>query len=105
MEFSGSANLDSEDEHIPGLHSDLDISDQGNVVLVNSKDVGTLPRRPATVSSPFLFSISNLFTTIPVYIIIRCLNNICVRVCMCVYCVRVYCVYVCVCCVRCEYVM
>ncbi|KAF6034196.1 DFNB31 [Bugula neritina] len=46
--MSGSANLDSEDEHIPGLHSDLDISDQGNVVLVNSKDVGTLPRRPAT---------------------------------------------------------
>ena len=47
----GSNDDDSEDDRIPGLHSDVDNTDSGNVVLVKSRDVGTLPRRHRKVGS------------------------------------------------------
>ena len=34
----------SEENRIPGLHTDTEASDAENVVLVRSKEVGTLPR-------------------------------------------------------------
>ena len=34
----------SEEDRIPGLHTDTEASDAENVVLVRSKEVGTLPR-------------------------------------------------------------
>ena len=46
--FVGGSNEEpesaSEEDRIPGLHTDTEASDAENVVLVCSKEVGTLPR-------------------------------------------------------------
>ena len=45
LEYVAGSNEEDSDEYIPGLDDDLDNTDPGNVVLVRSKEVGTLPRR------------------------------------------------------------
>ncbi|XP_067940786.1 whirlin-like isoform X2 [Watersipora subatra] len=57
--ISGSNEEDSDIELLPGLHSDREAKDNSNVVLVGSKQVGTLPRREHKPSLQPAFGESN----------------------------------------------
>lgn len=57
-----SDEVESEEDRIPGLHTDTEASDTENVVLVRSKEVGTLPRNNK-VSSRYVTQQSNCDTT------------------------------------------